>query len=121
MISPRSVGLLVIAVLAHVAVAAHASSQEPSSSPPARALGVVLASSLNVRAAPGLNADVRTTAARGDTLCIVSVDGDWARVRLPRDSGSPEVMEGFASRGFLSEVRVVADDLETAGCGRQGR
>ena len=114
-------GTLGLAVaLVGLAVAAVPGSAQQSSEPrPARALGVVLASSLNVRAAPTLGADVRASVPRGDTLCILVVDGDWAEVRLQRRSSDARVLEGFASQGFLSEIRVTAETLTSAGCSPQ--
>lgn len=96
-----------------------AAQQAPRPSVP-RALGLVLASSLNVREAPALDADVRASVPRGDTLCVIAVEGDWARVRV-RGRADASVLEGFASRGFLSEVRVAASVLESAGCGPRSR
>lgn len=76
----------------------------------------MLAASLNVRAEPTLDGAVRATVARGDTLCVVSVQGDWARVRVPGPPEGAAVVQGFAARGFLSEKRVTVDQLRHAGC-----
>ncbi len=108
------------ALVVSVVMAGPVAAQQATPSPPARALGVVLASALNVRTAPALDADVVTTVARADTVCVLSVEGDWAKIRLPTSSSEAPVLEGFASRGFLSEVRVAASTLQRAGCGSPG-
>lgn len=98
---------------------------------PARATGIaiVLASSLNVRAQPRLDGAVLGAVVRGDTVCVLGVESDWlhVRVRSPKNSPAtdaendvaalPPALVGYASRGFLSERRLSADDVIRAGCG----
>jgi hypothetical protein len=78
---------------------------------------VVLASRLNIREAPALDAPVAGVALRGQRLCAVRYSGDWAEVRTVPSAGdgAPTVV-GFASRGFLSEVRAEVAELERLGC-----
>lgn len=83
---------------------------------------VVLSARLNVRERPGLDAKVLDTAARGDVLCVLGYEGDWARVRRPSSipEGEGPVAVGWVSRGFVSETRAPDRRLDEMGCGTPG-
>lgn len=74
----------------------------------------MITSSLNVRAGPSLEGDVVGAVGRGDQLCVLRVVDDWAEVRSPATVG--DAVEGFVSRGFISERRVSAEELAEMGC-----
>lgn len=77
----------------------------------------VLAGSLNVRDAPSLNGRVVGSLVRGDRLCVIRYEGDWAEIRTPVPEGATaEPRRGFVSRGFLSETRADPATLEQIGC-----
>lgn len=114
--------VILYAVALHPPSAAAQEARVPAST----GVAVVLASSLNVRAAPRLEGAVVGAVQRGDTVCVTGRDSDWLRVRSPA-SRRPEgqateprpaapILDGFAARGFLSEVRLVPEALRAAGC-----
>lgn len=107
------VGCVLVLVAAALPRVSHAQLSDPTA--PAIAYAVVLASSLNVRAAPSLSADIEGRAPRRSTLCVVRIVDDWAEVRTPTDV-RPRV-RGFVSRGFVSERRVANPELQELGCG----
>jgi len=85
--------------------------------PSVSAYVTVLAGSLNLRDAPSLNGRVVGSLSRGDRLCVIRYEGDWAEIRTPTLAGSTaEPRRGFVSRGFLSETRADAATLEQVGC-----
>lgn len=101
-------------------------SAQESRAPVSTGIAVVLASSLNVRATPRLEGAVVGAVQRGDTVCVTGRDSDWLRVRSPA-SRRPEgqaadprpaatILDGFAARGFLSEIRLAPEALRAAGC-----
>lgn len=78
----------------------------------------VLAGSLNVRDAPSLNGQVVGSAARGETLCVITFEGDWAEVVTPlNEADASSRIRGYVSRGFISEARADAETLLAMGCG----
>ena len=78
----------------------------------------VLAGSLNVRDSPSLNGQVVGSAARGETLCVIAFEGDWAEIVTPlTEGGAPSRIRGYVSRGFVSEARADAETLRAMGCG----
>lgn len=83
---------------------------------------VVIASRLNIREAPTLDARVVGSAARGERLCALRYQGDWAEVRTPGTATSPAGRtRGFVSRGFVSETRATREQLQAMGCGAEVR
>ncbi len=94
--------------------ASPAEAQLSDPSTPAISQALVLASRLNVRASPSLSGDVRGSAPRGASLCIIRIAGEWVEVRTP--VGERPALHGFVSRGFISERRVSAAELEELGC-----
>jgi Bacterial SH3 domain len=77
---------------------------------------LVIAGRLNIRARPGLDAPVVGTALRGETLCLIRYDGDWAEVRSAVVEGGRAETRGFVSRGFVAERRASPRQLVEAGC-----
>lgn len=120
----RFLGVLAVTVLlALLPTVTHA---QDVGQPASTGVAVVLASSLNVRAAPRLDGAVVGALQRGDTVCVVGRESDWLRVRRPV-VGQPEAgsadqdgrrgqLQGFAARGFLSETRLAPAELRAAGC-----
>ncbi len=84
------------------------------------AYALVLASSLNVRAAPALDGVVVGSVARGDTVCVVRRVEDWAEVRIPgaelTDPEGEVATAAYVSRAFLAERRIGSEDLARMGC-----
>lgn len=113
----RGVGVaaLLAAALAH-SVAAQ------STTPPRPVLGyaVVLASALNIRERPALDAPVVAVAARGEQLCVLRVEADWAEVvaRVPAGGtvdAAPRA-QGYVSRGFIANRSATREELLSMGC-----
>ena len=78
---------------------------------------VVLAGELRVRDGPSLEATIVGAAARGEELCVLRYEGDWAEVVTPTLADRPgEPLRGFVSRGFVSERRAAPAELERMGC-----
>ena len=72
-------GLAVAALLAG-ALAHSVAAQSTTPSRPASGYAVVLASALNIRERPALDAPVVGVATRGEHLCVLRVEEDWAEV-----------------------------------------
>lgn len=99
-----------------------AAQEAPDTTPATSAsYAVVLASRLNVRAEPSLDATVRFAVERSDTLCVLGVIDDWADVRTRSVPGDPtSVRRGYVARGFISEHRPTAERLAALGCAARG-
>ncbi|MEM7416206.1 MAG: SH3 domain-containing protein [Gemmatimonadota bacterium] len=102
-----------VAVLVAIAAPIPGEGQSPET-PEARSYAIVMTARLNVRFEGSLQADVVGSVERGSRLCVFEVRDDWARIRTPEGSESP--VQGFVSRGFLSEQRASPDELEAMGC-----
>ena len=106
--------LLAFAVTALAATAERAEGQAEDSTRPATSYALVLSSSLNVREAPSLDADVVGGVPRGQRLCVRGFEGDWAEVYTPLEQRP--AFEGFVSRGFISGRRATPDELREIDC-----
>lgn len=92
--------------------------QRPESAPQpgVSAYLVVLSGGLNVRDRPTLDGRVVGVLTRGERVCVERYDGDWAQVVTPVGDLRPRRLSGFVSRGFVSETRATARQLEDMGC-----
>jgi hypothetical protein len=112
-------GLAVAALLA--AALTHSVAAQSTTPPrPASGYAVVLASALNIRERPALDAPVVAVATRGEQLCVLRVEEDWAEVvaRAPAGGtlGAARRARGYVSRGFIANRSATPEELLRMGC-----
>lgn len=112
----------VVVVLGAASLTPTLSGQAPTTDRGAFGWAEVLASRLNVRGGPSLDGKPIGVVERGEIVCLVTVDDDWAEIFTP---GSPEIpgagVRGWVARGFLSERRGTPAQLAARGCRSPGR
>jgi hypothetical protein len=73
----------------------------------------VTVNNANVRSAPNVNAAIVLKAARGDAFVVIAREGDWFRVRIPAETGSP-ASEGYIHSGLVEPINTAAADRPAA-------